>query len=161
MGNPIAAVALRNIIVQIASDLQGAETGQLPEGALASVATDGNNTSWRFTKADPLGTLANIDGANYVKANQGWWVAEPTRIFELALVGGTLTISDLFLATVPSSGLGGVQVLVTVLTPGGTQGFLSVVVANNSVTINSTSTSETSTLSIVIFPNVTNFPNVP
>jgi len=158
MGNSLADVSLRNLIVEFESELVGAQNGQLSEGAIAQLTGNADaNLTWRFTKNPPNGTLTGGFGVGWIQTQRGFWVATPMLIPDVTLgAGGTVTLPNLFLSTELSTGTSSVHVVITHKTPGGTPGFIKgfSFPTENSLKIDSSSASDTSVISVVIYPNI-------
>src|SRR5215831_5029861 len=145
----LASPGVSSIIVTDSFALAGAEDGQLPEGATATLLSAVTNSPiWRFTKNPVVGTLTGNRGENWVRTNHGIWYALPSIMPEplSTLSSGTLTIDNLFLLTEGSpTGIIDVSVVAMHRVIVGTPGFLSFTLPNpTSLTITSSSSGDNS-----------------
>jgi hypothetical protein len=156
----LAPADLRNIIVPGPFNaIRSISTNELPEGARAIVQT--GMSEWIFTRRltpDPI--IFQGDGFNLQQTvaqmpnGNGQWVQFPQRI-TATLVGGTVTIPNLYLFGGDAGNASGVRVIITRRTASTAPGELwRTIGSSTQLTIHSSSPGDDAQLGILVYPSI-------
>jgi hypothetical protein len=155
----LAPADLRTIIVPgDFRNIRSITTNELPEGARAIIQA--GLSEWIFTRRLTPDPLAIIPATGYnaqdtvaqMPNGDGLWVQYPQRV-TATLVGGTVTIPDLYLFGGSQGGPPNVRVIITRRTASTAPGELwRTIDSSTQLTIHSSSAGDDATLGILVYP---------